>query len=166
MLAREMLTKQFEYNLWANRRVLDEAAGVTAEQWEQKGSPESRSLREVLAHMLIVERNWRLLSAHGMVGADEVLRLEDLPDVRAMHALATKETEYMQILLADWSDEAFSEVESVTRWDGRQVSLVRWHMLQHLLLHSMQHRSEAGMLLTAYGRSPGDLDFIFFVTPG
>ena len=39
---------------------------------------------------------------------------------------------------------------------------VVWHFLMAALLHTMQHRSEAAVLLTAYGQSPGDFDFIMF----
>jgi uncharacterized damage-inducible protein DinB len=35
-------------------------------------------------------------------------------------------------------------------------------MLQHLANHDTQHRSEAALLLTQAGRSPGELDLIFF----
>jgi uncharacterized damage-inducible protein DinB len=35
-------------------------------------------------------------------------------------------------------------------------------MLAHLANHGTQHRSEAATLLTAIGRSPGDLDMIFY----
>ncbi|MFN8458639.1 MAG: hypothetical protein U0401_28965 [Anaerolineae bacterium] len=33
---------------------------------------------------------------------------------------------------------------------------------QHLILYGMQHQTELAQLLTAKGRSPGDIDFIFF----
>lgn len=51
---------------------------------------------------------------------------------------------------------------TIKRWDGVELDMIRWHMLSHLLMHSMQHRSEAAVLLTQYGRSPGDIDFLFF----
>ena len=38
-----------------------------------------------------------------------------------------------------------------------------WQMLLHLLNHGTQHRSEAALLLTQVGRSPGDLDLIDYL---
>jgi uncharacterized damage-inducible protein DinB len=36
---------------------------------------------------------------------------------------------------------------------------VVWHILIDVIIHATQHRSEAAMLLTGYGQSPGDFDF-------
>lgn len=163
MLAREMLIKEFEYNHWANGRILDEAEKITEEQWTARVDPEGRSLHEILAHAIAIERVWRLLSAHGLVQDGEIPRPDQLPTVEALRDFCDQEAEFMDILLRDWSDDSFDEEVMVTRWDGKTYPIVRWHMLHHLLMHSMQHRSEAAVLLTEYGHSPGDIDFLFFI---
>lgn len=38
-----------------------------------------------------------------------------------------------------------------------------WDMMWHVVNHSMQHRSEAAMALTALGRSPGDVDLLDYL---
>jgi uncharacterized damage-inducible protein DinB len=38
-----------------------------------------------------------------------------------------------------------------------------WQILVHILYHSAQHRSEMAEMLTRYGQSPGDLDFVFYL---
>jgi uncharacterized damage-inducible protein DinB len=37
-----------------------------------------------------------------------------------------------------------------------------WHILLDVIIHATQHRSEAAVLLTDYGQSPGDFDFTMF----
>ena len=37
-----------------------------------------------------------------------------------------------------------------------------WQMLVHVVNHGTQHRAEAAALLTAEGRSPGQLDLIYY----
>lgn len=163
MLARDILIKAFDYNYWANGRILDKAKLVTDEQWAAQVGPESRSLHTILAHMIGVERVWRLLSALGKIEDGVIPGPDQLSTAAAMRDFSASEAEYMGILLQDWSDQAFADEVMVTRRDGTTFPMVRWHMLQHVLLHSMQHRSEAAVLLTEYGHSPGDIDYLFFL---
>ena len=163
MLAREMLIKEFEYNHWANGRLLDQVEKVTEEQWAAKADPDGRSLGELLYHLFSLERVWRLLSAHGLIQEGELPEAEDLANAEALREFSDNEAEFMSILLEDWSDDSFDEEVLVTNWDGTTSPLVRWHMLRHMLTHSTVHRSEAAGLLTEMGYSPGDIDFIFFI---
>ena len=38
-----------------------------------------------------------------------------------------------------------------------------WQCLAHVLTHSTQHPSEAAMVLTHWGQSPGELDLTFYL---
>ena len=70
-------------------------------------------------------------------------------------------------LRARWETE-WSAVDAwlQTLTDGAVATLREgvpvWQLLAHVVNHGMQHRSEAAALLTAEGRSPGELDLFDF----
>jgi uncharacterized damage-inducible protein DinB len=74
-----------------------------------------------------------------------------------------EERQAMNAYLTDLSDDNLTAVVTIKRWDGKEYGMTIWHMLVHAMMHSMQHRSEAAAVLTSYGHSPGDLDFIYSV---
>ncbi|MFY9613944.1 MAG: DinB family protein [Candidatus Dormiibacterota bacterium] len=39
-------------------------------------------------------------------------------------------------------------------------------LLTHVVNHGTYHRGEAGLMLTRLGRSPGDLDYVYFIPEG
>jgi uncharacterized damage-inducible protein DinB len=51
---------------------------------------------------------------------------------------------------------------NLTDRHGTVWAIPRWRIIQHVILHGMQHHTELAQLLTAKGQSPGDIDFIFF----
>jgi len=40
---------------------------------------------------------------------------------------------------------------------------VLWQVIAHVSYHGMQHRSEAALLLTHFGHSPGGIDMVFWL---
>lgn len=67
-----------------------------------------------------------------------------------------------QTLLNSLSGAEIENVISLTTLAGQVYPVPRWRILQHLILHGMQHHTELAQLLTAKGQSFGDIDFIFF----
>jgi uncharacterized damage-inducible protein DinB len=90
------------------------------------------------------------------------LAAEDFPTLEAIGAGFAQERDAWGSLLESLSDEDISGEMIVTRYNGVQAPLERWRMLHQVLMHGMQHHAELAQLLTARGRSPGNIDFIFY----
>jgi len=144
----------FAFDRWATRRVLSVIDGLPAEVWGATGVVGDRGLGSILVHQLGAHMRWRL----GLGGDDEALgrarpEREPLlsPDALARRwALEWDAMDaWLDTLTDDWLDEL-----------GDGVPM--WQMLAHVVNHGTQHRSEAAVILTEAGRSPGDLDMIFF----
>ena len=163
MQSKDVISKQFEYNYWANGRIVEKAAQVGEADYTAVSVVEGRSLQQVLAHMVRTERVWRLLARDGRLDPSQLPSEEMLSTVEAIQSFSKQEENDMRFYLANLTEEGLEEQLIITRWDGVEVNMTRWQMLVHLALHSMQHRTEAAVLLTQYGQSPGNLDFLFFV---
>ncbi|HEX5826132.1 MAG TPA: DinB family protein [Candidatus Limnocylindrales bacterium] len=144
----------FAYDRWATRRVLAVIDGLPDDAWGATGVVGDRGLGAILVHQLGAHMRWRL----GLGGDDEAAsrarpERELLPSPEAMAGRWAAEWDLMDAFLGELTDDALE-----VRHDGVPV----WQMLAHLANHGTQHRSEAAVILTDAGRSPGDLDMIFF----
>ena len=144
----------FAYDRWATRRILSVIDGVPAETWGATGVVGDRGLGSILVHQLGAHMRWRL----GLEGDDAAAgtarpEREPLPSPDAVARRWAQEWDAMEAFLDGLTDEFLVRTD-----DGVPF----WQMLVHLANHGTQHRSEAAVLLTDAGRSPGDLDMIFF----
>ena len=141
----------FAYDRWASRRVLDASVGIDPVTWSAEHAIDRRSLGGILVHALGAHQRWRF----GLAGLPGRPAPEDepLPDADQLRERWEQEWRDMDAWLGT-IDEATLRVEE----DGVPI----WQMLAHLVNHGTQHRAECAALLTAAGRSPGDLDMIDF----
>lgn len=164
MIGKEMLVTLYAYNEWANLRVLDAADRLDKSDLNRSALEGQRSLAELCFHIIRTEWLWRNLIQHQALLSPPP-HPEAMGDLAALRAFAQAEARQMHMLLADWPAEELGATVSVTDRSGQASPLVIWRMFMQPILHSMQHRSEAGLILTRLGCSPGDMDFIFFL-PG
>ena len=90
------------------------------------------------------------------------LHEDSLPTLAALQERWAIEQQEMWAYLTTLTEEMLN---GVVRYviPGLIRERVVWHFLLAAILHNMQHRSEAAVLLTSYGQSPDDLEFTLFL---
>ena len=141
----------FAYDRWATARILAAAEGVDDATWTAVAVVDERGLGGILVHQLGAFQRWR----NGLAGTGITPRpeREPLPSLARLREAWSTEWAAMDAWLTTL-DRAWLDAE--------EKGVPRWQMLAHVVNHGTQHRSEAAALLTGVGRSPGDIDMIFF----
>lgn len=153
----------YDYNYWANKRILAMSAKVTQEQFDKPASFPYGGLRGTLVHILDTERGWRNLLQYNDLTLPD-LDIKDFPTQAALQERWVQEEHEMRAYLAGLRDEDLVARFKYTNSAGEPRSRILWHCLLHVVNHGTQHRGEAAALLTEYGQSPGDLDFTLFLS--
>ena len=91
-----------------------------------------------------------------------LLNETDLPTFAALHARWEQEAQAMAEFVASLTDDDLNRTVHYKTTKGSPMENILWHLMAHVINHGTQHRSEAAMLLTSAGHSPGDLDLIVF----
>jgi len=150
----------YDYNSWANARILDAAARVPAELFTTAALGTCR-LYDTLEHILVAESIWRLRWLG--VAPESVEFPDSFPTLAALRARWSEEDQQLYAFLDRLNDTDMDRTLTYQRGELGADTRTLWHLLLHVVNHGTQHRSELAMLLTELGHSPGDLDFTVFV---
>lgn len=162
----------YAYNDWADARVLAACARVSPEQYVALAPFEigHGSLRATMIH--IVDNIWQqritLQGYYEEALADEAaydateLHEDTLPTFAALQERWVTERQEMWAYINSLTEETLNGVIRYVILDA-VIERVVWHVLLDVTYHAAQHRSEAAVLLTSYGQSPGDFDFTMFL---
>lgn len=148
----------FDYLFWMRDRILSAAAGLTLEEFVSGDSVTLRDLRGTLVHELDVEWSWRerLRNAPPESWGEEAeLRPVDYPTVDALADHWRRDETEMRAWVEGFTDEQLAASPL-----GAEDPFPLWYYVMHLLSHAIQQCSEAAVLLTRAGHSPGDIGFL------
>ena len=155
----------YDYNYWANDQIFLSAQKVTKEQFEATESFPHGGLRGTLRHILSAETAWRSRFEGATINRlDEKL----YSTLESLETRRQEEERAMRSCLASLTNEDLALHYGQSEWPEQARPLrgegsLLWYYLVHVVNHGTQHRSEAAALLTDYGQSPGDLDFVVFL---
>lgn len=151
-----------DYNYWANDRILRSAERISPAQFLGPYPLSFGSLRGTLVHILGGEVNWRLRIQEGISPASMLAEAE-FPDLGSLQRRWAAEEAALRGFIAGRSDEDFQQIVAYKTTSGVSHQTVLWQILAHVVNHGTQFRAEAGVALTAYGQSPGDVDLMKFI---
>ena len=151
----------FDYNYWVNQRILKAAAGLSPEQFTAPAEVSHDSLRGTLVHALGAEWVWRTRCQGSSPPA--LLSEDDFPNLETLVRRWREEEGEMRSYLDGLTDDDLDGIITYSRTENKTYETPLWQILVHVINHGTQSRSEAAVLLTQLGRSPGDLDYMIFL---
>jgi len=150
----------YDYDYWANERILRAAENVSAAQFV--AATESRwSLRKTLVHTMSAE--WLWLSRWRGVSPTAGLNEDEFPTLESIRARWRAVEQDLRAFQAALNDEGLRRTVHYTNLHGQSLAFPLWQLMAHVVNHGTQHRAEAAALLTDWGYSPGDMDLTLFL---
>jgi uncharacterized damage-inducible protein DinB len=161
----------FEYDRWANNRVLQAASTLSAEEFTRDLGGSFRSVRDTLVHIVGGEWGWLTCwkepSPSSTFVTDFWTRHYALFSPNAFPDLAAVQLKWVEV-----EREQVEFVNRVTNESlGRmlpvrttQISLA--HLMQHLANHSTYHRGQVALMMRQLAAEPLATDFAMFLMEG
>jgi uncharacterized damage-inducible protein DinB len=149
----------FDFNYWANGRVLTTAEQASPAQLNEVLPGSSQGILGIMIHVMGAEWVWRQrvqagISPAGLLSPSQFTTLDLLRD------RWREEEQAFRDYLATLHDADLVRVIEYKNTRGEPFAYPLWQILTHIVTHGMQHRSEAALMLTSFGFSPGELDFL------
>ncbi len=157
----KMFDTELSYHWNIAKRLMDAMSSLPESVFHSNPGYGHGSPNDLFFHILRTDQAWRLGMETGRRLPPNLSKAEfqSLDSLRKGYLDEEKAWESLMQRLTD--EELQGDVE-ITGRTGEVSVLQRWRIIQHLVFHGMQHFSEIAQILTNQGRSPGDLDFIFF----
>lgn len=137
------------YTVWADDRLLAAADGIDDGQYGQIAEP--------LTHMLATQRYWYANWTGGELVAP---RLSTLASAREAYAASHQ---VLRAFADRLTDEEWHRTEAWWKRWGLDATMALGESITQLFFHGVQHRSEMAVMLSNWGHSPGDLDYLTFL---
>jgi uncharacterized damage-inducible protein DinB len=150
----------YDYNAWANRRQLEAASKLTAEQFVQPLGSSFGSVRDTLAHIYGAEWMW--------LERFQSRSPSSLPDTTQFKNLASLEerwNEHEARLLSFVRGRTQADLDQVMEYKTLKFGIYRnplWQSMQHVVNHGSYHRGQVTTLLRQLGAQPILTDLMHF----
>ena len=148
MNSKEHLEKLFDFNDWANRRII-----------QVLKSAESDRALKCFSHVLLTEREYyERLFGKDSTGFDFWRKLS----IEECRRFAQENAQLYETLLKNFDDEGLGQVVQYYTSGGKAIKNSFREILSHIVLHSMNHRGQILTVLREEGFEPPSIDYIIY----
>lgn len=154
----DYLRRQFAYDEWANREVLN---AIRASGGAQDSSVNHRSL-QLMSHILAAERVW----LERLKQQPQSVPVWPDPDLAQCEAQAAELGGLWLVFLDLITAGDVSQSISYKNSKGEQWTSTIVDVLTHVIMHSAYHRGQIASHMRAIGQTPAYTDFIHGVRQG
>jgi uncharacterized damage-inducible protein DinB len=167
-MTREDIRLLYEYDRWANRRVLKAASTLSHQQFTRAMSGSFHCVRDTLLHILGGEWIWLAYWRSQLDGPASLSELRARRD-----ALFSPEAfANVDALQSKWIEVELEQSEFVNRVTNKSLAkmlpfrgtrLTLMHLMQHVVNHSTYHRGQVALTMRQLGAEPLATDFHVFL---
>ena len=150
----------YDYNRWANARILAAAAKLTLDQFTQDLGSSYRSVRDTLTHLLSSEWIW-LMRWRG-TSPKEMLSPSDFPTVALLRKRWAEVESEQTAFLSRLTPESVERPVAYLNTKGERWQYPLWQILLHVVNHATYHRGQVTTMLRQLGAEPVATDFLVF----
>ncbi len=150
------LRRLVAYNQWANERILGAIDGMTVEELARPVDAYIGSLEKNLRHILLATRIWL-----ARWKAAPAPRLDDAITAAWPAAYAATHADF-RVFVGSLTDAGADRIVDYKDSKGLPFQMALGQLITHVVNHGTHHRAETGMLLERMGRSPGDMDYVYY----
>jgi len=150
----------FAYNAWANRKLFDAAAALSAELYHRDLKSSFGSIHGTLAHIVWAEQLW--LCCWLSQANPAVAQGRDLETLAAVRGRWEEVEAERRGFLQGFPDTRLAETRMVKPSTGGEFAHTFHEMFAHVVDHSSYHRGQVVTMLRQVGVVPPVTGLIFF----
>jgi uncharacterized damage-inducible protein DinB len=160
MVTLELLRLLFQYNQWADRRMVEACSALTNEQFTRDLGSSFRSVRDTLVHLYGAEWVWNeRIEGRSPMSLVAGTGFPDLASVRTkLEEMDNFYIEYVTRL----TPQDLERVIYYKSFAGDEFSNPLWQTLHQLTNHASYHRGQIITLLRQLGAKPVTTDLIAY----
>jgi uncharacterized damage-inducible protein DinB len=155
----DSLSAMFEYNRWADERLLTACGQLTNEQYAREIGGSFPSIRATVAHHAGALRAWGTRFEGGDVRS--LPSETEVPDAETAMRLIVEGHEAL-LREAGRPAEELNQIFTYRSLRGIMVSLPRWAVLRHVVNHGTYHRGQIANMMRQVGAAPPSTDYFLW----